>query len=60
MKEEKKEITLTSEEQQAIEIKRKDDEKIRLCAEEVNLVLEKHQMILQMFGQPQIVIIPKR
>lgn len=56
----KEELKLTPEEMEAIEAKRKQDEAIKLCAEEVNAVLLKHGMSMQVIGNPQIVIVPAR
>lgn len=57
---EEEELKLTPEEMEAIEAKRKQDEVIKQCVEEVNAVLVKHGMTLQVAGQPQIVIVPIR
>lgn len=53
-------IKLTKEETEAIEAKRKQDEVIKLCADEVNAVLTKHGMTMQIVGNPQIIIVPIR
>jgi hypothetical protein len=53
-------IELTGEEKKLIESQRLLTEKIKACSDEVNEVLKKHGMTLQLVGSPQIAVVPVR
>lgn len=53
-------MELSKEEKLKIEQERKLKEKSKECQEEIQKVLEKYGMVLQLQGSPQIIIIPKR
>ena len=54
-----KSITLTKEEQDEIEINRKIKEKNEICIKEIQEVLNKYGMTMQVQSNPQIIIIPQ-
>ncbi len=56
--EKKPTIELTKEELNLIETKRQQQEKAELCAKEIGEILKKYNMVLQIGGNPQIVIVP--
>ena len=53
-------LELTEEEKKAVEAQRLLTEKIKLCSDEVNAVLTKYGMTLQIIGNPQIAVTPVR
>lgn len=57
---EAKSLELTDAEKQAIEEQRKLEAKIKACSEEINEVLNKHGMTLDVLLNPQIVVKPVR
>jgi len=55
-----KEIKLTPQEKEAIKKERELKEKREKCAEEIQAVLDKYGMVIQVQSNPQIIIIPKQ
>ena len=56
----KEEIKLTPQEKEAIKRDRELKEKTEKCAEEIQAVLDKHGMVMQVQSNPQIIIVPKQ
>ena len=56
----KEEIKLTPQEKEAIKRDRELKEKTEKCAEEIQAVLDKHGMVMQIQSNPQIIIVPKQ
>jgi len=55
-----KEIKLTPQEKEAIKKERELKEKREKCAEEIQAVLDKYGIAIQVQSNPQIIIIPKQ
>lgn len=53
-------IELTDEEKKTIETQRDLAEKIKQCSNEINTVLSKYGMTLQIMGTPQIIVVPAK